>query len=229
MREDPFYIHFLNLDYLFYQLFRFLRFVFGTVDYYVFGGALGSGYMPGGTVSSGTYDYFGVDPAAYGGFFGVSRSEISAFFATLVAALIIALMFVFAYSVIRLMELRKRENELLASVVDIGPEPTPRNDQWEKVLERVNSMHPAEWKLAILEADTMLDDMVRRMGYRGENLGERLKVVEPSDFQSIQSAWEAHKMRNRIAHEGSEFELSQREARRIVGLYEQVFREFFYI
>ena len=84
--------------------------------------------------------------------------------------------------------------------------------------QHLDSANPAEWRLAILEADNMLDEMIRRIGYKGENLGERLKAVEPSDFESINSAWEAHKVRNKIAHEGSEFFLSHREARRIVGL-----------
>jgi hypothetical protein len=67
------------------------------------------------------------------------------------------------------------------------------------------------------------------MGYMQESIGEKLKVIEPSDFTNIENAWEAHKIRNQIAHEGSDFMINEREAKRVIGLYETVFREFEYI
>jgi hypothetical protein len=36
-------------------------------------------------------------------------------------------------------------------------------------------------------------------------------------------------VRNKIAHEGSDFVLSKQEAERTIGLYEEVFSEFNYI
>ncbi len=104
-----------------------------------------------------------------------------------------------------------------------------KNVRWEQILKHVASENPNDWRLAIIEADIILDEMVKSMGYAGESLGERLKRVEQSDFNSIEAAWEAHKVRNRIAHSGSDFILTQREARRIISLYEQVFREFEYL
>lgn len=132
------------------------------------------------------------------------------------------------YSLMGTHEIRKEEKKktgFAVPVVDHGE----KRERWEVVINHLNSGNQAEWKLAIMEADNILDDMVEKIGYAGENLGERLRVVEQSDFNTIQSAWEAHKIRNKIAHEGSKFELSEREARRIIGLYEKVFKEFEYI
>src|SRR3990167_5557173 len=84
-------------------------------------------------------------------------------------------------------------------------------------------------RLAVLEADVLLDEMVTHMGYHGDSLGERLRSVEKSDFVTLDKAWEAHAVRNKIAHEGSAFPLANREAKRVIGLYEEVFREFHYI
>ena len=75
----------------------------------------------------------------------------------------------------------------------------------------------------------MLDEMLQRMGYRGESVGDKLKTIEESDFTSINEAWEAHKVRNQIAHRGSDFLITQREARRVADLYKRVFEEFRYI
>ena len=103
------------------------------------------------------------------------------------------------------------------------------NPRWLQVQDHINSQNPAEWRLAIIEADSILEDMTLKMGIPGETLGERLKNTEPSDFLTLQNAWEAHKVRNRIAHEGSAYNLQYKDARNTIDNYEQVFREFEYI
>lgn len=104
-----------------------------------------------------------------------------------------------------------------------------QNKRWQRVLEHIESTNPNDWKIAIIESDSILDEMVKSMGYHGDNLGERLKGIEVSDFNTLNNAWEAHKVRNMIAHEGANFELNEREARRVVALYKSVFEEFKYI
>ena len=103
------------------------------------------------------------------------------------------------------------------------------NERWQKVIVNINSANPSDWKLAILECDIMLDEILEKMGYVQESISEKLKSIEPSDFTNIENAWEAHKIRNMIAHEGSDFLINEREAKRVIGLYESVFREFEYI
>jgi hypothetical protein len=41
----------------------------------------------------------------------------------------------------------------------------------------------------------------------------------------IQSAWDAHILRNKIAHEGSDFPVTQIEARKAIRLYQDFFEE----
>lgn len=120
----------------------------------------------------------------------------------------------------------KKKDKLVAI-----PEESPsiQTQKWQQVLMHVNSLNPAEWRLAILEADVLLDDMMQSKGFHGDTLGERLKNTSRGDFKTIDTAWEAHKIRNAIAHEGSDFLLSQRESKRIIGLYETVLKEFSYI
>jgi hypothetical protein len=101
--------------------------------------------------------------------------------------------------------------------------------RWELVIKHVESENPGDWRMAIMEADIMLDEMLDKQGYHGESIGDKLKQVEKSDFNTIDEAWEAHKVRNQIAHEGSEFLLTQRRAKEIISMYEKVFREFYMI
>ena len=104
-----------------------------------------------------------------------------------------------------------------------------KNEKWERVLVLGYSSNASDWRFAIIEADTILDEMTVALGYQGDNLGERLKQVDRADWKTLQEAWEAHIVRNKIAHEGSDFKLDQDEARRVLGLYERVFKEFKYI
>ncbi len=133
------------------------------------------------------------------------------------------------YSTIRIWEIRKEDKDKFAFAEPVPQDAGEEYERWEVIQTHINSNNKSDWQLAIIEADAILDDMVKKIGYTGDSLGERLKSVEVSDFTSIQSAWEAHKVRNKIAHEGSGFELTHREAKRVVGLYKDVFEEFKYI
>lgn len=129
----------------------------------------------------------------------------------------------------RLRRIRQAEALEMASVFEeAAGDKTVRNERWENLQKYLETDNSSEWKLAIIEADTLLDEMVMKLGYQGENLGDRLKIIEPSDFLTLSEAWEAHKIRNRIAHEAG-FQLTKREAKRIIGLFEKVFQEFRFI
>lgn len=86
----------------------------------------------------------------------------------------------------------------------------------------MSSTSEALWRIGILEADNMLAEVLREKGYQGETVAEMLKSAS---FKTVQLAWDAHGVRNRIAHEGSDFQLTEREAKRAFVLYESVFRE----
>ncbi len=101
-----------------------------------------------------------------------------------------------------------------------------KNPRWERVLEHLNSANPNDWKFSILEADIMLSDLLDTMQYKGDTMADKLKAVDKSDFTTIESAWEAHKIRNMVAHTGGDFVLTEREARRVIDLYKDVFSEF---
>lgn len=105
----------------------------------------------------------------------------------------------------------------------------PKNERWERVMSLMNSTSASDWRQAVIEADIILDDMLTRMGHDGESIGDKLKGIEESDFITLNKAWEAHKIRNHIAHRGGDFLFSKNEADRVINLYRQVFEEFYYI
>jgi hypothetical protein len=139
--------------------------------------------------------------------------------------LAVAGLYVIIYCTVRLFELRKREEQYYTTL--IAPPETPgENQRWLHIESLTGSTNPSDWRTAIIEADIMLDDVLTQQGYTGAGVGEKLKVAERSDFATLQNAWEAHKVRNQIAHQGSTFDLSETLARRTIAHYEAVFREF---
>lgn len=133
-------------------------------------------------------------------------------------------------------EIRRFEHELvygqqnLIEGIKEGLEivPPKENQDWEKIIKLIGSDNPNDWKLAIIEADKMLEVVVDTFSVPGENMGEKMKNIERSDFATLDLAWQAHKVRNQIAHEHN-FHLSQREARLTIDNFEKVFREFDFI
>lgn len=71
--------------------------------------------------------------------------------------------------------------------------------QWQKI-EQLQNQGGTGWHLAILEADKLLDQALKAAGYPGQTMGDRLKDAR-SAFRSNDHVWQAHKLRNRLAHE----------------------------
>lgn len=101
-----------------------------------------------------------------------------------------------------------------------------RESRLATVQAHADSDNPTDWKLAIIEADIILDQTLKDRGYAGSSLGERLRSITPSQLSSIDDAWDAHRVRNKIAHEGADFVLTKRIAEETIARYMNVFREF---
>jgi len=67
----------------------------------------------------------------------------------------------------------------------------------EKALQQaVSQQDPVR---RVLAADAVLDLALTELGFRG-SLGDKLKTAGPR-MPNIQAVWDAHKLRNRLAHE----------------------------
>lgn len=137
----------------------------------------------------------------------------------------IVLLAVFINATIRFHQTRREEEAMYATVHAAHAEVERDHSRWDHVRELVERPHENDWRQAIIEADIMLDDLLSQLGYAGESVGEKLKAVDPSRFHSLQHAWDAHKVRNQIAHSGSAFPLTERLAHRTIAQYEVVMRE----
>ena len=110
---------------------------------------------------------------------------------------------------------------------DIPPE--KRRERWDEIKRHMESPNPIEWKMAIIEADSLMDEIIKGIGYKGQGLGERLKEIEPSDFDNLQNVWDAHKLRNRLAHDPGRVDLNKSVADSTIKKYEDALKELKYL
>lgn len=75
--------------------------------------------------------------------------------------------------------------------------------QWQRIESLMQQAGLENSKSAIFEADKLLDAALRQRGFRGDTVGERLKNARDHFGNNVvyQGLWEAHKMRNAMAHE----------------------------
>lgn len=73
----------------------------------------------------------------------------------------------------------------------------------------------------VLEAENILDRVLRDIGYRG-TFGEKLKRMQKT-LPNIDAVWHAHKLRNRIAHEPG-IRIREEEAKGAIATFEKALR-----
>jgi len=95
---------------------------------------------------------------------------------------------------------------------------------WSKIKGRLESGSESEYKLAVIEADSILNDILERMGFKGETLGNRLKQVTTAILPSIEEVGEAHKIRNNIVHD-PDYKLTLDQTQKALEIYERALRD----
>jgi hypothetical protein len=90
---------------------------------------------------------------------------------------------------------------------------------WHAIQEHFYRGSESDLKVAILEADKLLNDALREAGIMGIQLGDRLKKANNRQIPNLNELWQAHKLRNQIAHEPN-FRLKRDLAERALNTYE---------
>ena len=138
--------------------------------------------------------------------------------------------FIIIFSLVRLYEIQvfdrlEIEHEINHALAKDKETDKSQNPRWKYILTLVESPNDSDWRIAIIEADSLLEESFKEKDLIGDTMSELLEDAKSNGYPSIQSAWDAHIVRNRIAHEGQEFSLTQVEARRVIKLYQNIFED----
>jgi hypothetical protein len=92
---------------------------------------------------------------------------------------------------------------------------------WLELLARVKT--PEGMMLAIIDADKLLDEALKKHHFKGKTMGERLvsaqRIISDND-----AVWYAHKLRNRLVHEPN-IKLKKKEAQTALAGFKQGLRD----
>jgi len=89
---------------------------------------------------------------------------------------------------------------------------------WDNVQKHFFAGNDNDLKIAVMDADNVMNDALRYAGIRGANLGERLKNIKKGQMPNLEDVWAAHKLRNEIAHE-TNFKMKRDTAERALDTY----------
>lgn len=95
-----------------------------------------------------------------------------------------------------------------------------------KFLEIENKLrqdNPASYVTTVINGDKLLDKAMMEMGVPGKTMGDRLKRCGDR-FTNLNGVWQAHKLRNAIAHE-PDIEVSYRRAYNALQIYKQALKD----
>lgn len=194
------YVHFLNLEYFIVRAWQFLAGLHPIVD-----------GLPGWVVSLG-WDII---------FTGMALSMV--------------LLVMVIYAHIRMVQVEHEgfhaleEHEHEEREHGQGPEgESPYGSiktRWDDIVALAGSGNQSDWRRAILEADIMLSDALAAHGFEGPTVADQLRMANPIQMTTLDLAWQAHKVRNRIAHEGNKIDLTDRDVRATIDQYKRVFEE----
>ena len=95
---------------------------------------------------------------------------------------------------------------------------------WNKILNRLKTGSEREYKIAVIDADKMFDYSLKRMGYMGQTLEEKLSKLTSATLPNIEDIHQAHKVRNNIVH-SPDYKLSLEEATTALDAYKKAFND----
>ncbi len=97
------------------------------------------------------------------------------------------------------------------------------NKRWNKIIKGIKSGTESEYKLAIIEADDFLYQVLEEKDFEGDTLEELLQKAGRKRIPNFDDIIEAHNVRNTIVYDTS-YALEIETAKRILANYESAIK-----
>ena len=118
---------------------------------------------------------------------------------------------------------------LLIAVIALTKKGTAQLDvnkyrsKWLTIENQLSRDNQSSCTLAVLNADKLLDQALRERGVKGQTMGERM-IAAKTTWSNANAVWNAHKLRNQIAHE-SDHQVTYEDARRAIAGFKQALKD----
>lgn len=97
-------------------------------------------------------------------------------------------------------------------------------ERWDKVSKRFALGTPEGLSLALIEADKIVDDVLKNLGLEGQHMADRLGQLSPDELKTFSRVWRAHRLRNEVVH-SPDFYLTTADAERALDDFEAFLKE----
>jgi len=91
--------------------------------------------------------------------------------------------------------------------------------RWNKIKGRIESGSEAEYKLAIIEAEDYLNEILDERGYEGKDFTESIQSASRLISSILGEILSAHEVRNAIVY-NPDYKISPEQAKKVLGIYE---------
>lgn len=95
--------------------------------------------------------------------------------------------------------------------------------RWMSIEHSLIKDQPATFQMAVLNADKLVEQALKDKGVAGQTMGERLKASK-AQFTRLDALWNAHKLRNQVAHE-PDVKISYDQARRALAAFKRALKD----
>lgn len=93
-------------------------------------------------------------------------------------------------------------------------------NRWERIKSLLAHNNPSSSAKAVIEADKLLDNCLKDLGFAGEKMGDRIRSAREKLGNDYSEIWQAHILRNQIVHE-LDHELFVHDAKRALRSFEK--------
>jgi hypothetical protein len=95
---------------------------------------------------------------------------------------------------------------------------------WNRIQKRMGAKTEDEYRLAIIEADNLLDDVLTKMGYEGDSILDKLNQISETVLPNVKQVLEAHQLRNNIVHD-PDYKISPESISKAMDIYEKALHD----
>lgn len=96
--------------------------------------------------------------------------------------------------------------------------------RWNTIIEKSETAPPQSLILAIIEADSFIDTILKDLNLKGEHMADRLEQLDLTQINTLDNIWRAHRLRNQLVHTPG-YSVNQVDAQRFLKYYEDFLKE----
>lgn len=95
---------------------------------------------------------------------------------------------------------------------------------WSSIVHRANTGTPENLRWAVMEADALVDHVLRSRGIAGDTMADRLQNARWAGAKLVDRVFDAHRLRNELAHTPG-YQMTSKQAERALFTFRDFLKE----